>query len=1014
MPFVFEDFIFDEEQWELRKANTLLKADAKLLKLLSFFLKHPGKFVSKQQLLAEVWEGRVLSDNVLSVSIARLRKALGHKSGEREYIVNIYGRGYRFLPKVTAVESKEIEIVPHSRLSTNSAGRVPLVGRGSVMQRLGSALEKARAGTGSVVMLVGEPGIGKTRTAQALEESGMASGALWAWGRGHSLESEPPLWLWTQVLREYLHTELADEIRQVLDGRINELTRLSEKGNWGSGLSSSASAAGHRAFEAIIQVLKRLSEQQPLVLLLDDLQWADEGSLRLLSYLVVEIDRWSILVVGTLRTTEFDPRDSRNKQLSYVLGHSNCERVVLDRLTESDVGDYVAALFGEDDVNLSRAVYEKSEGNPFFMVELLRPWIHGKPPQPDALGFSNLALDIVRQRIRKIDSETQEVLSAAAVIGRTFDLNMLAYLVERDQDRLLDLLDQPLADDTIVSSSEGPEWFAFDHELIREVLYQDLRANERRGWHLRAGEWLEKQKTSDAEVATAELAHHFLSALPHGEVEKAVTYANNAAQEAAHFFAYADVYLYLSRAIQALQSVENPDLQLLCRLFLFLSLTLRAMSDGRYLDYLNQAIKLATENGFSSLLATAAQLLNVLPGMVALPGALSVLETAERMLPEQDKEMRAMVLAHLAWTPPNCLNTHRVNELLSRAERLARESEDVLTLITVLRGKLYFTGSPRDYPNARLIIDEIERLICFEPEMSSLASLGVQLFRITSSLQRGDQQAIQEALDGFGEKARRYKATELGWHQQRMGVVQRMNAGELDGVSEALSELREQAERFDLETGRMLNNLDLGVLLSLTSDIRPLAAEFVHRLEADESDPPSIWATKIQKMVEFGSPTKAEAALRRIAVTDIYELPADLGYLDTLTSLAVGSIGIRATEYIDAVYELLSPFSQYYAAGFSFHCGGSIAYYLGMLALALDRNRDAVAHFEYALEQNERFGLKAHVIRTRCELASALAEDTTRKDQRRASSLLKQAMEDAQKLGLHRLFDDAQLLLSRV
>lgn len=116
MPLVFGDFVFDEEQWELRKANTLLKVDAKLLKLLSFFLKQPGKFVSKEQILAEVWEGRVLSENVLSVSIARLRKALGHKSGEREYIVNIYGRGYRFVPKVTAIESKETEGIPHSRL----------------------------------------------------------------------------------------------------------------------------------------------------------------------------------------------------------------------------------------------------------------------------------------------------------------------------------------------------------------------------------------------------------------------------------------------------------------------------------------------------------------------------------------------------------------------------------------------------------------------------------------------------------------------------------------------------------------------------------------------------------------------------------------------------------------------------------------------------------------------------------------------------------------------------------
>jgi tetratricopeptide (TPR) repeat protein len=360
------------------------------------------------------------------------------------------------------------------------------------------------------------------------------------------------------------------------------------------------------------------------------------------------------------------------------------------------------------------------------------------------------------------------------------------------------------------------------------------------------------------------------------------------------------------------------------------------------------------------------------------------------------------------------MNKHRVNELLIKAEELARESNDVLALTTVLRGKLFFSGNPTQYPEAQTIIDELERLIHSKPFLWTLPLLNILLFRITSAIQRGDQSSIRAAIDDFGETARKFKAVELSWYHQRFGVVQRMNAGEMDGVGETLSELRRQSEEFGLETGRMLSDLDLGVFLSLTSDIRPLAAEFIDRLAFDEADPPSIWAAKIQKMVEFGSPIRAEAALRRIAVADIYELPVDLSYVATLCYLAVGSIGVQAMEYVDAVYRLLSPFSQYYAAGFSFHCDGSVSYYLGMLARALGRNDDAIAHFENALEQNARFDLKAHVIRTRCELASTLAEDTGRTDKSRARSLLNQAMEDARKLGLHRLFDDAQQLLTRV
>lgn len=1011
MLLAFDDFVFDEEQGELRKANALLKVDAKLLKLLEIFLKHSGKFVSKQELLNQVWEGRALSDNILSVSVARLRKALGHKGGEREYIVNVFGRGYRFLPEVTSIKSNGLETVPSSRSLQSSAGLAPLVGRGSMIQRLDSALARARAGAGCICMLAGEPGIGKTRVAQAFEERSTASDMSWAWARCHSIESDPPLWLWTQILREYLHTGLAEEIKHVLNERIGELTRLTEHGDLANDLGGRASVAGHRAFDGIIQVLKRLSDQRPLVMVLDDVQWADEASLRLLSYLVMEIARCPVLVVGTLRTTEFDLKDIRNKHLSYVLGHSNCERMELDRLSETDVGDYVAALFGKVDARLRRAVFEKSEGNPFFMVELLRPWTHSKRPQPDDLGFSSLALDIVRQRIRKLDSETLSMLSAAAVIGRNFDLDILSYVMESKEDALLDLLEQPLADDTVVTSADDPGRFAFGHELIREVLYEDLNAVERKSRHLRAGEWLEKRRASGAEVATAELAHHFLSALPHGDVAKAVAYANSAAREAARFFAYADVNVFLHRAIQALQSVEHPDLQLLCSLFLYLSLTARSLSDSRYLDYLNHAIKLATENGFGRLLATAGQQLNVLPGIAALPGALRVLQAAERMLPEQDKQERAMVLAHLAWTPPNCINAGRVNDLLTRAEALARESGSVLALSTVLRGKLFFSGGPSDYPAAQAIADELEQLCRSEHEFWPLQSLSLQVFRIISAIQRGDQRAVQDAIDGFGVKAQTFKASELAWQHQRMGIVQRMNAGDLDGISEALAELREHADGFGLQTGRMLCDLDLGVLLSLTRDIRPMAAGFKDRLQFDESDAQSIWASKIASMAEFGFVREAETALRRIPVALLDELPVDLSYLATLTRLAVGSIGTGAMDYVEAVYQLLKPYPQYYAVGFSLHCDGSVSYYLGLLARTLGRQRDAVAHFEHALEHNARFDLKAQVVRTRCELARTLAGGGTRTAPKRARTLLRQALEDARKLGLLKLSDDAERLL---
>jgi tetratricopeptide (TPR) repeat protein len=290
-------------------------------------------------------------------------------------------------------------------------------------------------------------------------------------------------------------------------------------------------------------------------------------------------------------------------------------------------------------------------------------------------------------------------------------------------------------------------------------------------------------------------------------------------------------------------------------------------------------------------------------------------------------------------------------------------------------------------------------------------SLDIQRFRIISSIQRGDQRAVQEAIDGFGTTARESKSIYLAWHHQRLGIVQRMNLGELNGVSEALSKLRERAEGFGLDTGLMLSNLDFAKLLSLTSGLQPFKDAARARLLFDDSDTQNIWASKIRSLVDLGLITEAETALKRYPVAMICELPLDLYYLATLAHLAVGSIAAQAMEYVDAIYQLLKPYPQYFVAGFSFHCEGSVSYFLGLLARSLGRNTDAIAHFEEAIEQNTQFNLKAQVVRSRCELARSLTDNATQKITSRARSLLKQTLEDARKLGMQKLYEDAERLL---
>jgi tetratricopeptide (TPR) repeat protein len=470
----------------------------------------------------------------------------------------------------------------------------------------------------------------------------------------------------------------------------------------------------------------------------------------------------------------------------------------------------------------------------------------------------------------------------------------------------------------------------------------------------------------------------------------------------------------LNRAVQALQSADHPDLQLLCSLLLSLSSVERALADSRCLDHLREVIKIATEHGFGKVLVMAAQQLSIDPRTTGMPEARSFLEAAEKLLPEEDKQERAMVLAHLARTPPYCMNARRVNELLTRAEALARESKSFLALATVLRVKLFLTGGPADAFATQAIVDELEKLPNSEHDLWAMPSIDIRLCHVITCIQRGDQEALHQAIDDFDAVIRKHKSVELQWHRRRMDIVLRMNAGELVGLNDAISDLRERAERLVSQMSRMICDLDRGVLLSLTTDVRPFAAEAKNHLRIEETDSQSAWAMKIQKMTEFGLLLEAEAALRRFPVAMIEELPTDCDYLAVLAHLAVGGVATGATEYVEALYHLLKPYPQYYAAGISLHCEGSVSYFLGILARALGRDRDAIAHLEEALVQNERFGLKVHVVRTRYELAHTLANNTTRTARKRARAILKQSQQGARTLGLQRVLDDAERLLAEL
>jgi DNA-binding winged helix-turn-helix (wHTH) protein len=1001
---VFGEFSYEPEQRELRCHGAILKVDPKQLDLLGCFLQAPGVLLHKRELLRDVWGGRATADSALSVAVAKLRKVLGHAPGKREVIENRYGRGYRFLLPVSVVTRPELAVAPES--APLSAAEGPLVGRVDSLRGLEAALSLAIAGHGSLCALLGEPGIGKTRLAEALERRAQQRGMRSAWGRFFAAEGAPPLWPLAQVLRELNRDGLADEALRLVTERSARRAPDALQPGAGSELTQEflydMAAPIHRTIDAITQTLIRLSQVQPILIVLDDLQWADAASLRLLSHLASELSRARLLVIATARSSAPGMDSGRNRELLRLLSQYKCERIELQRLRESDVAEYIAATFGVDGARLGHTVFARSAGNPFFMIELLRPFLGLPAPEPEQLRLSGLALDLVRQRLAALPEAARSVLSAAAVIGHDFDLGLLSAVTGRGPDELLEALDSSLANDTVIASSHVPGSYAFEHELIREALYGDLAASERCRLHLRVGAALQRRSLATAEQVTdAELALHFLSALPQGEVSVAIAHARAAAAAAKRLASYADAGALLRRAFDSLKFWAEPDPETVTGLLLELAMVERALADPAYVEHLKQGLLLAREHRFGPLLTTAGRLLSPSPGLLSRADAASVLEAAAEILPASDISRRAIVLAHLAWTPPNSLSARRVNALLGEAESLAERANDAEASNAVRDARLFFRAGPESHSQAEALADEIDRELKSRPETTRSARLVVtSTLRLILAMQRGDLAGLQRALQARASLLEAVNNRELDWHHERMLLALRMNRGDFTGVAADLEQLRQQAERLRLQAWPALWALDQSLLLCWTGDVSELAARMRPALALAANESPTTLSRKLRYMVEFGFLEDARSALAGLSSDALRDLPRDRDYLGVAFQLAMVSAAVGSREQSQVLYELLGSYADFYAVGISFHCDGSMSHCLGALARALGQRELARAHFASAAERNSAFELHALALQSRFELAKLLVAADSDDERARGRELLARVHAEAEQRGL--------------
>ncbi len=1000
MVFSFDEFELDVEHQELRRSGRLLEVDALVLRLLSCLVRNAGELVTKDQLVNEVWEGRAIADNAITVSMARLRKLLGHRRGGCEYVATSYGRGYRF---IRPVEQRSVQPSPLTAAGTAQAIETPFVGRERSLARLRRAATDARAGRGSACIVSGEPGIGKTRLIESFERELASSNAKIAWGYCREAGDTPPLWPWLRVLREVLagspqarlaaHVNGARELNELGAGVLPSTTDLA-KAEW-------RATTRHRHFDALLRTFVKAAEHDSWVFVIDDLHRADAASLELLGQLLEEIGRTRLLVLATMR--QLPGRIARaTTQLPYVLGHRNCTRIALERLREPDVSAYVGALLTDPSGELGRAVFEKSEGNAFYMSELARSLLDSDTASPMLLSLPRAALDLVRQRIARLDPELRELLSCAAVIGRSFELPVLAQLAGREPVELMRLLDDALDADVVVAAPGSNTAFAFGHELLRSVLYDALSPQAQRRLHVRLARLLEQRLSAGELVPASELAYHFHAGLPESDLRQTVHFCRLASLAAADVLANADVVRYARHALEALELFEHPSARMRMSLLYIIGLCARGHAWHEAANATRELARLARERGDGPMLLAAARLMAAHPGFQPHTGS-AIRETLEHALPlfrPEEHGWRAIALAGLACAAPNSYRADRSRPLLEEAVATVRRSITRLASYPVLALTLYANGGPDHEAVAAEAAEELEQLGQLEPKQTPVLVVELAFHAAVRGLRRGELPSVASALERSTRRCREVRHGELLWHSQRWNALTKIQTGtSRDGASE-LEDLHRRAQQTSIPGALPFVAFDRAVTLADLGRA-PLADSCTRAaLKFEAIDPPSMWALKLRAATSFGWHDEARAALRAVPPEELALLPCDRDYLGTLGHLARAAVALDMREYIDALEPLLARHPRSFAAGVAFYCEGAVPQLLALLATARGEHERAASQLEAAIAANDTAGFVLRAIEARLSLAGRLMRIESLPARRRAAALGREAGASAERFGL--------------